>query len=979
MRENLSSLLHSNKTELEEYIRKYEYLNKIQKELTSSIKQNIDATNNFFNKSGGIIENVGIMTTSAREDMLALNKAMEEQIATVKKVNNAIEEMSTHYNMTKEKVAETLPLLGERAKLQQKLNEMGNPSLLTGDDIETWNQFSNEIERIEKKIGKLGIASKRMMHDFDTGNDNIKNAIKLEDELAQATENVNKAQLEYNKSMDEAIERADKFKKSGWFDILSTGWDMLKKSVSLGANKFLEIDQMAHDFGRNMGMSAQEISVHSKGITENYGDMAARLGMEVKDIYKFQTNYAEATEKAVILTHEQVESMGYLSRNAGEQAINVASKNLDIFATSADATIEYLAKGTARASMEGLNVKKYSEAFANNIKMASKYTFKEGINGIQKMTLMSQRLKFNMESIGSAMDKFSTLQGAIEASAKIQVLGGAFAQNFGNPLEAMSEALLDAEGFTKRIINTVSSQAKFNSKTGEIDLANIDKQRLKTMSEALGISYDELHNMATQSRKEQIIKSQVAGNNLDEDTESYLINKAQYNKATGKWHLTKANGEKYEKDISQMTKEEIKDISSRDTYEKMLQSDVAGIHKILQGKGESELSHLEKIKGFDEKIATGIADMFNSLGGWVGTIVAAITTSKILGGLGNLGGNLVGRVGRGGFNFLAKGQGIGGAIGKTTLGRQFRKMNIAKTKFMRKIGLGRNTSGLQAASTGRAAQTIGKGLKFAKAGGALTVAFGAIEGYSAYKGYQNAKEDILKEKNMSQKEKAKALNDAKKERNKGYGSAVGGVAGGFAGMAAGAAIGAKIGTIAGTVVPGLGNVIGAIGGTIVGGLVGLGSALIGSKIGEAMTEDVEETMKEVREGSDNLDDPHRSSSETIEESNDINVIVSKIEQSVLGIGENISIMKSHVIRMSDLYNESFNNHHSTIKNKNTHSTINVSDMKLNVEGQIKLVSDTTLNAIDISEIMSQKKFKDEIVRIVQNAMREEPSGRLQPI
>jgi hypothetical protein len=68
----------------------------------------------------------------------------------------------------------------------------------------------------------------------------------------------------------------------------------------------------------------------------------------------------EPYEKSVLLTTTQVTSMAALTRNTGEQAISVASKNLDVFATSADATVEYLAKGSARAALEGLNVKKYS-------------------------------------------------------------------------------------------------------------------------------------------------------------------------------------------------------------------------------------------------------------------------------------------------------------------------------------------------------------------------------------------------------------------------------------------------------------------------------------------------------------------------------------------------------------------------------------------------------------------------------------------
>ena len=91
----------------------------------------------------------------------------------------------------------------------------------------------------------------------------------------------------------------------------------------------------------------------------------------------------------------------------------------------------------------------------------------------------------------------------------------------------MSEALLDGEAFTKRIINTVTLSAKFNAKTGEIDLSPIDKQRLKSAAEAMGISYDELHNMATQSRKSSMISKVVSGKGLSESQEAYLTNKEQ--------------------------------------------------------------------------------------------------------------------------------------------------------------------------------------------------------------------------------------------------------------------------------------------------------------------------------------------------------------------------------------------------------------------------------------------------------------------
>lgn len=975
MEKNLLPLLEANKAELEEMLQKYEYLNKTHENLTEAIKKNIDTTHKFFNESGGIIEDIAVMTTSAKKDMIALNEAMAEQIALVKKVNESMDEMSSKYHISKDELAEVIQLLEKRAEIQEQINGLGDPNLLTGDQVDEWIQLSDALLQVEDSMNKYGAAAERIKNDFDGGDGKVKKLVKNTKDLENVTKNVTTAQSQYNKSMQTAIDKSNNFKKSGWFALLSTGWNILKNIAKKGFDKWREVDQAGRDFGRTMGMTGEQLNEHVSGILDNYGGMARKLGMEFKEIYKFQTGYAEATEKAVILTHEQVTSMAGLSRNVGEQAISVASKNLDVFATSADATIEYLTKGTARAAMEGLNVKKFSEAFANNIKMASKYTFKEGITGIQKMTLLSQRLKFNMESIGTAMDKFSTLEGALDAGAKLQVLGGSFAQNFGNPLEAMSEALLDGEAFTKRIIDTVANSAKFNSKTGELDLAPIDKQRLKAAANALGISYDELHNMATQSRKSEIISGAVKGKGLTEQQEAYLVNKAQYNKETGKWHLTDASGQMLEKDISQMSSEEISNAMGADTYEKVIASDVKGIHKWIVQNTSSQLSKIEDIKGREEEIMLRVADGIDALPGWLQTIINILGGMSMISGVTDLLGGFGGRAGRRMSRLASRSSWVGRTIGMSRVGRAWRGTSAAWKAGMR----GKNISKLGTASkwskvvnTGaRGARYVVKPLSTAakwggkvvgKAAVPLELALGGYAIYSAQKQFDEYAEQTKKDYTLNKKDRAKALAEAHRQKN--IQQWEDGIETGAS--ATGAAIGSFFGPLGTAIGGGLGWGIGAL-----ANVFGAGEAM-----GEATAKSAEDYEKELEAAgiqSDLVETEGYMEMGELAEDEESKDVQEQVKNRVVNIENTATSMNE---KLGIIAQNSYNNSGDNIKsNAKTHTQVDFSPLNCTGEITCRLVADGTSSTFDYSELLKNQGFTMGIINIIKNSWSQLPGGK----
>jgi predicted nucleic acid-binding Zn-ribbon protein len=256
-----------------------------------------------------------------------------------------MEKLSEKYNAPKEEIAKVVSELEKYAKLTKEIEEVEKKIREEGGD---GSYLADLIEK-EKKLKKTFEKSrsnlvKQMFKDFQDENSEIKKQIELNEELSDTVDKVGKAQNKLNDAIDEGTKRYEKFKKSGLFDIVSGLWGAVKDLAKASFDKYKEVDQAGHDFGRQMGMTTKDLNKHTSSLFENYRGLAYNLGMEFKEMYKFQTNYADVTQKATMLSMEQVGAMASLTRNTSEEAVSVASKNLDVFSTSADATIEYLAK-----------------------------------------------------------------------------------------------------------------------------------------------------------------------------------------------------------------------------------------------------------------------------------------------------------------------------------------------------------------------------------------------------------------------------------------------------------------------------------------------------------------------------------------------------------------------------------------------------------------------------------------------------------
>lgn len=776
----------------------------------SMLGKNAKAATNQFNKLFGNKTNEEIKDLLASSKEFAdlydkLQIKMEEYATQIDDISQKISTLATRYRTSEEEMGKYLDKIKEYADTKEQIDILSQSlSGLTSGTTEyarvkaALDDAQKRENQISRTISSTNIG-KQILDDFTNNDADLQDMVTSYRNIHDETDDIRANMRDIDNAQAQINAKTKTWEKG--LQAVNTTFRTVVGAAKDGIKKLFEINHAVSTISREMGMTTSQMKGMQDNILNNYGKMANKLGMTFADIFKFQETYSRNIGRATVLTNEQVESFAMLSKVAGEGAVNDMAKNMDDFGMSSSSAVDYLTLNMARAANQGLSIKDTSEKFAKNIKMASQYTFKKGVDGINKMTLLSQRLKFNMESIGSAIDKFSTIEGAISTSANLQVLGGSYAASFANPMQAMGEALLDAEAFTKRIVGSVAQNAVFNRQTGSVEMSPPEKAKLKEVANQLGISYDEMFNMASQQAKIGDIENELRGSNFTDEQKAFLANTAQYDAASKTWRVTKMTDNGAEDvDIKSLNQSDIAALQKENDFEKSVQSDVHAIRskldKYLEETTFDTKSYQEQITGLKE--ASGIT---------MAKAVAA-PTALIMGGLKSwqresrgmwlalfaiLGGKaLWGVFGDGikqkGLQALVRGSGRALGGGAAARGA---------------AAGGGAASGAAAGGLGAAALTVG-----AAAGGILALEENIRHWHKFVKGKKNYQTELDRIKNddtLSDAEKDEQLKQAirnqGKLKGKAIGSTVGAIVGGIGGFVvggpAGAAIGAGLGSVAG--------------------------------------------------------------------------------------------------------------------------------------------------------------------------------------
>lgn len=748
-------------------------------------------------------------------------------------------------------------LIAQRESEENKVDEHGN-STTNSDEIafierkidETLDKRANLVTDLQTKYGANSYAAKsayQFMADAREREKIEENIEKIEEGQVSNLREIIRAQEINNKQLQEAAKYWNVFKNAA----VGT-WNHIKR----GGDYWLKYNEQAISDARRLGMASKEEAMgYMETLMENSKQLSRNFGISYDQAMKMQDTYSQVTGRASMLTQSQMEDIAASSKLMGESTVNSAMEIMNNMGTTSQATTELLDKNYARAVNTGLDIKKAGEAFVKNMSLANKLNFRNGVDGISKMTILSQRIKLNLQEVANVAEKFSTIEGALENSARLQMLGGAGAMLGSNPMAMMYEALADPEALYKRMADMFKDQAIFNRKTGEAEIDPVQMAIIKEQAKAMGMNPEEAIQSAKQQSKLGAIEADFRRARPDlfrvatEEQKAAITNKAEYNKDTGQWEIkyVDENNEEKVANLNQLTADQLKEIT-KDNIEPV--QDIRGKVREI---AKSLVSTNESLTGLRDTWFTGISQMIHTPMKWMDSFVHGLSH----GGVGSQIWNTVtnGKV-------LGTGLALGAIFGGKTLlgaakiktGKLFQKYVIGGlAKYLAGAGnvgsggsavlnvveasnaaqpLANSAVSTPAANVVGAGAKLGRFAKFGRIAGGIGAGVGvALDVATAFHKYNRAEENlkesekridassnlvntITRQKRFDDREIEQRKIAARNEASATRGEAVGGGTGAVIGAVLGGAIASSVGLTA------VGVTLGGMAGKWIGEKVG---------------------------------------------------------------------------------------------------------------------------------------------------------------
>lgn len=783
----------------------------------------------------------------ATEKFNELSEASEKLREQQEKTNETLNDfLLTINDFDEEKLDEIREILREGAN--KVFDENGNLNVqqlqfLTDDlNIATGNKDFFDVKNVQQLLG--------YQKQLNSETNDLVKAESERDEIGKKITNIYEKQVDALREVRRAAETSVATMKNG-FSNIARGFHAIKSEITDFVKGWREVDQASSNFAKNIGIG----SVGLKALRQNTIDMVANqgigldYGIGMNELIEAQQTYMQSTGRNLGLTREDVETTAAMSRLMSGKGGEFAAA-LENFGLSYTEAGKRAGKMFQNASKYGLSFEKYSQNFLTNIKLAQNYTFRDGLRGLERMAQKATAIRIDMQQIASFADKVSTLEGAVQVGASLQVLGGPFAQ-FGDALGMLNEGLNDVEGLMNRFQGMFQNFGKFNKETGQVDITAFNRQRIRAAAEAMGMDYNQvMESVQAQGRRkyidEAITQNKGVRNFTDEEKE-FIRNTATVQNGKVVMSYLTNEGKRVEKEVTKMSSREIQTAKTQN------QSDSDNIKTIAKATRSFD----EKVKGFNEfkkavkaeaaePIMDVLKDGFDILSGYLSAIkiaVLAISAGKLIGG----GARMVrGAVewGRGFRNLLDTGtayQNLSrGVRGINTIGQTQKYSNLgtfrrfragffqsarhggrAVTGFGRAGNLGSKVANF-GGKYGSSAKWLGVGGRAASgvlgAVGAIgTVIYGIYDGIKTYN--EGKKTEAERNKQVSLGNIRKGSKEDRELTRKSNIEKAGGKGKGI-GVAAGAAAGAAIGSVFPVIGHGVGALAGAIVGLIGGGAIG---------------------------------------------------------------------------------------------------------------------------------------------------------------
>jgi cyanate lyase len=303
--------------------------------------------------------------------------------------------------------------------------------------------------------------------------------------------------------------------------------------------------QMLHQFGQGQAMADILRSSMAEAVTS-----VRKLGGDISDVLETQKQAAEALGRNVILSDKTSEDLYATMKVTGQSVKEIVAGMADAGISSINATNEML-KVVNIARESGVSAVAVSGKVLSNMDALNKFNFSNGVEGLAKMAAQAISLRVDMNKTLELADKLFDPDKAIEMAASMQRLGVS-QSSLLDPLKLMDLAQNDPAELQNQIAE-MSKQFVQLGKDGHFEIMPGAKRQLREISQAMGMSYDDITKMALGSADLDKKMKEISFPDVTEDQKKLIANMAQMGEG-GEYVVKTPEGEKK---VSELSKEDV--------------------------------------------------------------------------------------------------------------------------------------------------------------------------------------------------------------------------------------------------------------------------------------------------------------------------------------------------------------------------------------------------------------------------------------
>jgi hypothetical protein len=397
----------------------------------------------------------------------------------------------------------------------------------------------------------------------------------------------------------------------------------------------------------SLGLSGTK-AMEMRGSFEDSARFVAHIGGNLEDVQKIMEGFADETGRARALSAEMVEDIALIGKGTGlgiEQGTKLGAQ-FELMGINAKSAMDYVQNVVDTSERMGVNTTKVLKNVTDNFKKLQTMNFQQGVKGYGQMAQYAEKMKIDMSSTFSAMDKMKTLEGAIDTFANLQVLGGQFAkQDF---LEMFYLKRNDPKRFQERLNEMTKGVVTFRKMAdGSFQkfISPQDRDRLEQAEKVLGLQTGELTTQALRMAEMQRLRVKMQGMGLSPKEKELIEGAAVFNTETGAFEakvagqmkdvttLTKVQAQAFAKDTVSLKKRAEDAMTVEDAFKATILELKSTLLPLLRSINDMLTWARKTVGPIIKALTSGPNAWMKVVGGFMGAALAWRTVSTLLGGV----------------------------------------------------------------------------------------------------------------------------------------------------------------------------------------------------------------------------------------------------------------------------------------------------------------------------------------------------------